>query len=88
VAILATLYQKAYALEETYFKGSTLDVPYREQAVIVGKEGFYPGRIVVFKGAKLAKFIRFEARRKVMRDEIRDARCEYFYHKVHGVRLK
>lgn len=57
MAILATLYQKAYALEETYFKGSTLDVPYREQAVIVGKEGFYPGRIVVFKGEKVRFFV-------------------------------
>jgi len=30
----------------------------------------------VFKGAKLAKFIRFEAMWKMMWDEIRDARCE------------
>ena len=32
--------------------------------------------IYVFKGAKLAKFIRYEAMWKLMRDEIRDARCE------------
>ena len=32
--------------------------------------------LYVFKGAKLAKFIRFEAGWKLMRDEIRDTRCE------------
>ena len=30
----------------------------------------------VFKGAKLAKFIRYEAVGKLMWDEVRDARCE------------
>ena len=54
---MALFYQKAYALEETYFKPTTLDVPYREQAVIIGKEGFYPNRIIVFKGEKVRFFV-------------------------------
>ena len=32
--------------------------------------------LYVFKGAKLAKFIRYEAGWKLMWDEVRDARCE------------
>ena len=50
-------YQNAHALQETYFKGNTFDVPYREQAVIVGKEGFYPNRIIVYKGEKVRFFV-------------------------------
>jgi hypothetical protein len=57
VAFMAIIYQKAYALEETYFKESTLEVPYREQAIIIGKEGFYPNRLVVFKGEKVHFFV-------------------------------
>lgn len=47
----------ANALEETYNKERTLDVPYREQAVIISKEGFYPNRLVVFKGEKVRFFV-------------------------------
>lgn len=47
----------AFALEETYNKERTLDVPYREQAVIISKEGFYPNRLVVFKGEKVRFFV-------------------------------
>lgn len=54
---MAFLYQNAYALQETYFKEQSLDVPYREQAVIIGKEGFYPNRIVVYKGEKVRFFV-------------------------------
>lgn len=44
-------------LEQTYYKDRTLDVPYREQAIIIGKEGFYPNRITVFKGEKVRFFV-------------------------------
>lgn len=54
---MALFYQKAWALQETYFLDKTLDVPYREQAVIVGKEGFYPNRIIVYKGEKVRFFV-------------------------------
>ncbi len=57
IASLALFYQKAYALEETYFKETKLDVPYREEGVIIGKEGFYPNRIVVYKGEKVRFFV-------------------------------
>ncbi|MBC7428694.1 MAG: hypothetical protein H7336_08800 [Bacteriovorax sp.] len=57
VAVIAVFYQKAYAIQETYFKEKTLDVPYREQAIIIGKEGFYPNRLVVYKGEKVHFFI-------------------------------
>lgn len=53
----ALFYQKAYALQETYYKGNTLEVPYREQSIIIGKEGFYPNRIVVYKGEKVRFFV-------------------------------
>jgi len=46
-----------FGLEETYNKERTLDVPYREQAVIISKEGFYPNRLVVFKGEKVRFFV-------------------------------
>jgi hypothetical protein len=55
--VMALFYQKAWALQETYFLDKTLDVPYREQAVIVGKEGFYPNRIIVYKGEKVRFFV-------------------------------
>ena len=46
----------------------------------MNSESFYTQRffyiLYVFKGAKLAKFICIEAVGKLMRDEIRDARCE------------
>lgn len=32
-------------------------MPYREEAIIIGKEGFYPNRIVVYKGEKVRFFI-------------------------------
>lgn len=46
-----------FGLEETYHKERTLDVPYREQAVIVSKDGFFPNRLVVFKGEKVRFFV-------------------------------
>ena len=49
--------KKSFALEQTYFKEKSLDVPYRELGVIIGKEGFYPNRIVVYKGEKVRFFI-------------------------------
>jgi len=44
---------ETFALEESYNKDRSLEVPYREQAVILSKEGFYPNRITVFKGEKV-----------------------------------
>ncbi len=55
LAIIST--KEAFALQETYHQERTLDVPYREQAVIIGKEGFYPNRISVFKGEKVRFFV-------------------------------
>lgn len=49
--------REVFALTETYNVDKTLDVPYREQAVIIGKEGFYPNRISVFKGEKVRFFV-------------------------------
>jgi plastocyanin len=46
-----------FALEETYNKEKKLDVPYREQAIIVTKEGFYPNRLVAYKGEKVHFFV-------------------------------
>jgi len=46
-----------WALEESYNKDVKLDVPYREQAVIVSKDGFFPNRLVVFKGEKVRFFV-------------------------------
>ena len=57
IAVLALFYQKAYAIQETYFKEKNMDVPYREQAIIIGKEGFYPNRLVVYKGEKVRFFV-------------------------------
>ena len=51
------LFGRAYALEESYNKDKTLDVPYREQAVIISKDGFYPNRLTVFKGEKVRFFV-------------------------------
>jgi hypothetical protein len=48
---------RVYAIEETYNKDLKLDIPYREQAVIVTKQGFYPNRLVVFKGEKVRFFV-------------------------------
>lgn len=47
----------ALALEESYNKERSLDVPYREQAIIVSKDGFFPNRLVVFKGEKVRFFV-------------------------------
>lgn len=49
--------KSAFALEESYNKDKVFEVPYREQAVILSKEGFYPNRITVFKGEKVRFFI-------------------------------
>lgn len=53
----ALLSHSAFAIQETYHKERKLDVPYREQAIIVGKEGFYPNRLTVFKGEKVRFFV-------------------------------
>lgn len=34
-----------------------MDVPYREQAVIISKEGFYPNRLIAYKGEKVRFFV-------------------------------
>lgn len=57
ILIISLLYESAFALEETYNKEQKLDIPYREEAVIVTKEGFYPNRLVVFKGEKVRFFV-------------------------------
>lgn len=54
---LTTSFSKVYALEESYNKDKSLDVPYREQAVIISKDGFYPNRLTVFKGEKVRFFV-------------------------------
>jgi plastocyanin len=54
---LLILSHKSHAIQETYTKEKKLDVPYREQAIIIGKEGFYPNRLTVFKGEKVRFFI-------------------------------
>ena len=54
---LCNFYQSALAVQDTYNKEKTFDVPYREQAIIVGKEGFYPNRLTVFKGEKIHFFV-------------------------------
>ena len=48
---------QALAIEDSYHKAVTLDVPYREQAVIMTKEGFYPNRLTVYKGEKVRFFV-------------------------------
>ncbi|MBY0415670.1 MAG: hypothetical protein K2Q18_15965, partial [Bdellovibrionales bacterium] len=55
--MLVVFHQNAYALQETYFKERSLDVPYREQAIIIGKEGYFPNRITVYKGEKVRFFV-------------------------------
>jgi plastocyanin len=47
----------AWSIEETYNKEQKLDIPYREQAIIVTKEGFYPNRLVAYKGEKVRFFV-------------------------------
>lgn len=48
---------QVFALEESYNNERSLDVPYRELAVIISKDGFFPNRLVVFKGEKVRFFI-------------------------------
>ena len=55
--ILVFHFKSAHALQETYFKETVNDVPYREQAVIISKDGFFPNRIVVYKGEKVRFFV-------------------------------
>ncbi len=45
------------AIEDTYFKNQNLEIPYREQALILTKEGFYPNRLVAYKGEKVRFFV-------------------------------
>ncbi|MFA6239205.1 MAG: hypothetical protein WC635_17835 [Bacteriovorax sp.] len=54
---LVFICSSSYGLEESYNKDRTLDVPYREQAIIVSKDGFFPNRLVVFKGEKVRFFV-------------------------------
>lgn len=56
--MLITLFvPSSWALEESYNKDIKLDVPYREQAIIVSKDGFFPNRLIVFKGEKVRFFV-------------------------------
>ena len=59
ILIFSTLVcsRAVFALEDSYNKDKSLDVPYREQAVIITKEGFYPNRLIVFKGEKVRFFV-------------------------------
>ncbi len=57
ITMMAVFYQSAWALQETYFLDRTLDVPYREVAILIGKEGFYPNRVTLYKGEKVRFFI-------------------------------
>jgi plastocyanin domain-containing protein len=45
------------ALEESYNREVKLDVPYQEHSIIVSRDGFFPNRIVVFKGEKVRFFV-------------------------------
>jgi plastocyanin domain-containing protein len=45
------------ALEESYNRDVKLDVPYQEHSIIVSRDGFFPNRIVVFKGEKVRFFV-------------------------------
>ena len=47
----------ALALEESYHRDVKLDVPYQEHSIIVSRDGFFPNRIVVFKGEKVRFFV-------------------------------
>ncbi len=51
------LMRSSLGVQETYFNEQKLDVPGRDTAIIVGDEGFYPNRVVVFKGEKVKFFI-------------------------------
>lgn len=53
----AILIRFAYAVEDTYFKNQKLEIPIREVSVIVSKEGFFPNRLVVFRGEKVRFFL-------------------------------
>lgn len=57
LGFIASYSSLIYALEETYFTGSKLELPMRENAVIVSDTGFYPNRIVVFKGERVKFFV-------------------------------
>lgn len=57
LTLLFVLAPSVWGLEQTYYKDRTLEVPYREQAIIIGKEGFYPNRVTVFKGEKVRFFV-------------------------------
>lgn len=57
ITLMSVFYRPAWALQETYFLATTQDVPYREVAIIAGKEGFYPNRITLYKGEKVRFFI-------------------------------
>ena len=57
ILFLQTLASSAWGIEESYNKERKLDVPYREQAIIITKEGFYPNRLIVYKGEKVRFFV-------------------------------
>lgn len=57
MGLVAICCQYSYALEASYFKESTLDVPYREAGIILGDGGYFPNRIVVYKGEKIRFFV-------------------------------
>lgn len=57
LTVASVFSSKLYALEDTYFTGQKLDVPMRENAIIVSDTGFYPNRIVVFRGEKVKFYV-------------------------------
>lgn len=57
IIVFSILWQNSFALEPTYFKAQKFDIPFREEAIIIGENGFYPNRISVFKGEKVRFFV-------------------------------
>lgn len=57
LAIGFFLAPSVWAIQDTYFTGAKLDVPARENAIIVSETGFYPNRIIVFKGEKVKFYV-------------------------------
>ena len=54
---MVSLGPTTWALEESYNLERTLDVPYREQSIIISKDGFFPNRLVVYKGERVRFFV-------------------------------
>ncbi len=54
---IACLFQVSMALEIDYGKPKKFKAPYREIAIIVTEEGYYPQKISVFQGEKVRFFV-------------------------------